>query len=95
MKLRKYFSDRKNTFMPRNINSDVLTNSNSKLLRKHDLKRAVILGTVYNQETNLEFVDHTGRNQMLITKVIGLSDENAFLLNNRIIPIRKISRVVV
>ena len=95
MKMRRYFSDKSNTLMPRDIGEDVLINEDSRLLRKHDLKRAVMLGSLYDQESNVEYIDRTGRNQSLIAKIIGLSEENVFLHNSRIIPIRKISKVVV
>ncbi len=81
--------------MPNNFKNDVLKSEDSKTLRKHDLKRAVILGSTYNQESKLEYIDHTGRIRMVISKVIGLSEENAILNNDRIIPITQISKVVV
>lgn len=95
MKVNKYFSDKSNTLLPNNISSDVLLTDDSKLLRAHDLKRAVILGSTYNLESGLEYVDNSGRNRVVISKVIGLSSENALLQNDRLIPIRSICRVMV
>lgn len=95
MKIKHYFSDRYNTLLPNNVTSDVLGNNDSRVLRKHDLKRAVILGSTYNQESVIEYIDNSGRNISIISKVIGLSEENALLNNGKVIPIKSISKVVV
>ncbi|NQZ79198.1 MAG: hypothetical protein HRT61_24220 [Ekhidna sp.] len=95
MKFKQYFSDRSNTLLPNIIGDDVLSSKDARDLRKHDLKRAVILGTTYNLESSIEYIDSSGRSMIVISRVIALSQENAILQNDRIIPITMISKVVV
>lgn len=95
MKISKYFSDKNNTFMPSRSNPDVIKSSKGKIHRERVLKAAVALGLIRNQESSLEFIDDSGRNRMIISKIVKVSDEHAFLQNNKSIPIRKISNVLV
>ncbi len=95
MKIKYYFSDRHNTLLPNNVTSDILSNNDSRILRKHDLKRAVILGSTYNLESSLEYVDKSGRKISITSRVVGLSEENVLFNNGRVIPIKTISKVVI
>jgi len=81
-------------FLLQNEN-DVIQNEEQRQLRMHDLRRAAILGTVYNQETKIEFENQSGENSVVISKVIGVTDRNVIAKNHKLIPIHKISRVVV
>ncbi len=94
MKIKHYFSNRENTLLPNINKNDVLIGNDQKILRYHDLKRAVILGTTYNLESSIEYVDNSGRNRVKIAKVIGLSEQNAILQNDQVIPVKTISKVV-
>ena len=75
--------------------NDVIECEERRQLRMHDLRRAAILGTVYNQETRIEFEDKLGKISTLISKVIGVTDRNVIPKNHKLIPIHRISRVVV
>ena len=72
---------------------DILSREDSKIHRQRVLKTAVELGLIRNKEASLEYIDDTGRNTAIISKVIGLNEENALLHNNSTIPIKKISKV--
>ncbi|MEM6641950.1 MAG: hypothetical protein AAF616_03135 [Bacteroidota bacterium] len=74
---------------------DVMTCEDTKQLRLHDLRRAAILGTVYNQESRLEYKDAEGRDCKVTSAVIGVTDKNVIVKNHKLVPIHKIYRVVV
>lgn len=81
-------------FMLQNEN-DVIECEERRQLRMHDLRRAAILGTVYNQETRIEFEGRPGQATTLISKIIAVTDRNVIPKNHKLIPIHRISRVVV
>ncbi|MEM0940416.1 MAG: hypothetical protein AAF600_14430 [Bacteroidota bacterium] len=74
---------------------DVLKCEERKLLRMHDLRRASILGTVYNQESRIEYQDRSGNPCTVTSKVIALTDRNVIFQNEKFIPINRINNVVV
>ncbi len=75
--------------------NDVIDCEERRQLRMHDLRRAAILGTVYNQESRIEFEEKPGKLSTLISKIIGVTDRNVIARNHKLIPIHSISRVVV
>ncbi len=82
------------TFMLQNEN-DIIECEEKRQLRIHDLRRAAILGTVYNTECRIEFEDKYGEVKDEVLTVIGVTDKNVIAKNHKLIPIHKISRVVV
>ncbi|MEM6737404.1 MAG: hypothetical protein AAF620_15190 [Bacteroidota bacterium] len=75
--------------------NDILECEERRLLRMHDLRRASILGTVYNQESRIEYQDQCGNSCTVISKVSAITDKNVILQNEKLIPIHRISKVVV
>ena len=75
--------------------NDILACEEKRQLRIHDLRRAAILGSVYNQDSRIEFQDKYGEFRKETLTVIGVTDKNVIAKNHRLIPIHKISQVVV
>ena len=75
--------------------NDILACEEKRQLRIHDLRRAAILGSVYNQDSRIESYDKYGELVKETLTVIGVTDKNVIAKNHRLIPIHKISRVVV
>ena len=74
---------------------DVLEVEEQKQLRLHDLKRAVILSSVPDHETIIEYRDVLGNDCRAKTKVTGVTEYNIILTNQKLIPIHRIKKVVV
>ncbi len=75
--------------------NDVLDTEEMRELRMHDLRRAAILGTVYSQESRIEYEDQIGRINTLNSRVLGVTDRNVIVHSHKLIPIHRVSRVVV
>ena len=74
---------------------DIIACEERRQLRIHDLRRAAILGTVYNQDSSIEYEDRYGELKKETLTVIGATDKNVIAKNHKLIPIHRISRVVV
>ena len=81
-------------FMLQNEN-DIIECEEKRQLRIHDLRRAAILGSVYDTECRIEFEDQYGEVSNEVLTVIGVTDKNVIAKNHKLIPIHRISRVVV
>ena len=75
--------------------NDVLESEVERELRLHDLKRAVILSASPDHDTIIKYEDFKGNDRRMVTKVIGITEYNVILANQKLIPIHRVSKVVV
>ena len=74
---------------------DVLSNEDARILRDHDLRRGLILGNMYKENTRIIYSNDKGSLQKVNARITALTEKNVVLENNKLIPIHRIHDVIV
>jgi len=75
--------------------NDVLSNEDARILRDHDLRRGLILGNMYKENTRLIYSNDQGLLKKVNARITALTEKNVVLENSSLIPIHRIHDVIV
>lgn len=74
---------------------DVLSNEDARVLRDHDLRRGLILGNMYKENTRIIYSNDEGILNKVNARITALTEKNVVLENNTLIPIHRVHDVIV